>query len=1294
MQASQMTLPHLRSLSDREFRSFVDDFRRYVLQCAASNPIIVPLPPHVLMSRSAVRLASLRVPIEPNVDAEDYLTAIAHAFFSPRSNLEALRRLKALAMSPLKTINQSRLLRYLEDYDAVVDFLTDDVTPSDKQLRKTFVNGLQPRLLQERVLVAEPNSFDDAKITAVQECEELLTIMSQLEVAPVLDVPDAPRAPAIPASRPAAPSNNVPRHVTPARPSVPANTPRTNTAPVGGQPFRPSPVCHGCGHAGHLRPDCPHKGKAGFFTTGKRDNPLRLKVMTTHDDVLRCDVSLRGNVPLGHPESWVDLQAIVDTGASDSFISEDMFNQLKPKVVYSEPRQVSTANGTVSTERCALLDLKCHVKPHAVGITVPVHVLNTGDPMILGFNIINALDLLPMLRADNRGPPGEVNEVTPLDEGEETTPENIDPALQVVIDDFVDLFDEVLPPEGARVAPMVIELKPEASPPHEPPRHLSPAMAQVVDNEVEALLQAEIIKPSQSPYAAPAFVVPKADGSARMVIDYRRLNQQTVPFRFPLQNIKSILGRLHGSCFFVSLDLRSGYHQIPMATDDVPKTAFITPNGLYEYTKVPFGLMNAPAHFQRAMVTALGDILGRGAECYLDDIIVHAADLETLARRLRDVMTRLMKINVRLKRTKCEFGKTSIDFVGHTVSKEGTSISSWRKDALRNITPPTDPSTLRSFCGLVNYHRDHIRNFAAIMAPLYELCGKNQFVWGDRQQEAFDQIKSEVIHAPILQHMDYSQMAVIKTDASTKGCGAVLLQQDPVTMVEKPVAFVSRKFNETEARWATIEQEAYGIFFAVTKFDPFLRGHTFEIQTDHKNLVHMARSETPKVVRWSLRLQEYVFTLHHIAGVDNSTADVLSRCLKIISDQHVDVIAAVHGPLVGHMGANKTVERLKARGHSWSNMLADVKAYIKSCPTCQKVRKTAKQTLAALRPTFTDQPFATLCVDTIGPLPEDEAHYRFVVVFICAFTRLVELVPTYNTSAAEAKRALIIVISHYGCPAKIRSDQGSQFTAKMFQDVIADLGIKHVPTLPYRHEANGLVERANKEVGRHLATMTSDLRIKDTWSVYLPLVQRTINASTHSATGASPCAMVFGNAVNLDRGFIDPFTEGEGTTDVRQTQDILFAAARIQQEESFQPGPETSTTFNVGDQVLVTYPGRPPSKLAPPLMGPYTIADRANDIYSVVNPAAGRTQRYHATRLRAYDPSRTDSPLNIIATDDDSYLVEAIVDHRLGTTKTKHQFRVRWDGYLPEDDQWLDYPAVKDLEALDEYVSSHPELSL
>jgi transposase InsO family protein len=383
----------------------------------------------------------------------------------------------------------------------------------------------------------------------------------------------------------------------------------------------------------------------------------------------------------------------------------------------------------------------------------------------------------------------------------------------------------------------------------------------------------------------------------------------------------------------------------------------------------------------------------------------------------------------------------------------------------------------------------------------------------------------------------------------------VLLQHDD-SGAERPVAFVSKPSNETERKLSTIEQEAFAVYFCIRQLEHYLRGHDVIIETDHRNRTYMYKSTTPKVVRWRLALMEHRYVVRHIAGKHNQVADGLSRVLATAAaetgddhgndkDSRRQRISAVHNSVVGHRGINKTVELLKQQGDDWPDVRNAVSEYIKACATCQKTRLGQGSMAAAVRTTAVREPFEAVAVDTIGPLPEDDMGNRYIVTLIDCFTRFVELVPSKSASAQAAAGALLQVFGRYGAPREVRSDQGAQYTAAVVQQVVRLAGADNRYTLPYRPQANGTVERANGEVMRHLRAVVFDKDVSSNWSNYLPLVQRLINATPHSAIGTTPARVLFGDRVHLDRELLS--TEDRTQDKETTVEDYVQELTRAQQ---------------------------------------------------------------------------------------------------------------------------------------------------
>lgn len=404
-----------------------------------------------------------------------------------------------------------------------------------------------------------------------------------------------------------------------------------------------------------------------------------------------------------------------------------------------------------------------------------------------------------------------------------------------------------------------------------------------VDKQMEESYNSGIIKHSESPYNSPVWIVPKKPDSKgnkrwRVVIDFRQLNEKTITDAYPLPNITDILDQLGGSVYFSVFDLASGYHQIEMDPKDRYKTAFSTPRGHWEFNRMPFGLKNAPATFQRLMDTVLTGLQGISMFVYLDDIIVFAKNLEEHGQRINELMQRLRKANLQLQSDKCEFLRPEVNYLGHIISKEGLKPDPAKLDAVKNFPIPKKQKNIRSFLGLTGYYRRFIRNFSKIAKPLTKLLEKDaDFKWSQEASDAFETLKENLCTAPILQYPDFSKPFIITTDASGIAIGAILSQGE--IGKDKPIAYYSRVLRGAELRYDTYEKEALAIVQGVKNFRPYIYGHKFTLVTDHKPLVwfRSAKEANSRVLKWRLKLAEYDYDVQYKPGKINLNADALSR---------------------------------------------------------------------------------------------------------------------------------------------------------------------------------------------------------------------------------------------------------------------------------------------------------------------------------------------------------------------------------------------------------------------------------
>ena len=402
-------------------------------------------------------------------------------------------------------------------------------------------------------------------------------------------------------------------------------------------------------------------------------------------------------------------------------------------------------------------------------------------------------------------------------------------------------------------------------------------MAKMIDD----MQKQGIIQPTSSPWASPVVLVPKKDGTTRFCVDYRRLNAVSRKDVYPLPRIEDILSTLGDANYFSTLDLASEYWQIEMEESSRPKTAFAT-QGLFEFTRMPFGLCNAPATFQRLMQVILAGLEWKCCFVYLDDILVASQTFEEHLAHLVEVFSRLQKAGLRLKPKKCAFLRDEVAYLGHIISQEGIRPDPAKVHKVRTFPVPTDVTTLRQFLGLASYYRKF--SFAKVASPLHDLTKKgSSFCWTSACDKAFQALKELMCDAPVLAYPRFGADAtfILETDASTLGLGAILSQSQPDGMVH-PIAYASRSLQPAEKNYGITELETMGLVWAVKYFRPFILGYPCLVFTDHAACLSLLGSPHPsgKLARWAMAIQEMDLTIKHHAGKRNGNADALSRVLE------------------------------------------------------------------------------------------------------------------------------------------------------------------------------------------------------------------------------------------------------------------------------------------------------------------------------------------------------------------------------------------------------------------------------
>lgn len=450
--------------------------------------------------------------------------------------------------------------------------------------------------------------------------------------------------------------------------------------------------------------------------------------------------------------------------------------------------------------------------------------------------------------------------------------------LLSLLEEYSEIFSDVPgKTDLVRHEIQVTSTEPIRSKAYPTPYHLQ----QEIDREIETMLRNGIIERSEAAYAAPLVVVKKPDGTSRLCCNYNQLNKVTVFDPEPMMSNEEVFNKLSGSKIYSKFDFSKGYWQIPMAEESKDLTTFICANGMFKFNVMPFGLVNSASSYNRLMRKVLAET--RNLESYVDDVLAHTEGWDEHLRTLREFFERVRNAHLTLKPKKCSIGHGQMDFLGHTLKSDGISPRMESIDKIMEMPRPKNKTQVRSFLGAVNYYRKFIPQGAELMAPLSDLTKKqspNEVVWGADEEMAFLILKEALTKAPILKLPDLSRTFIIQTDASGVGLGCVLMQE--YDGINHPVAYASRKLLERERNYSVEERECLAIMWGVEKFDRYLFGKEFVIETDHCGLRYMkeGRMKNVRVMRWSLALQNYCFRVNYIKGSDNVISDYLSRGLN------------------------------------------------------------------------------------------------------------------------------------------------------------------------------------------------------------------------------------------------------------------------------------------------------------------------------------------------------------------------------------------------------------------------------
>ena len=889
------------------------------------------------------------------------------------------------------------------------------------------------------------------------------------------------------------------------------------------------------------------------------------------------------------------FKALLDSGSNATIITQKLYRKFSksPLKGLEKPFELRSANGqTLPILGQAYLP---YTFQNMTKVICTLVVERLTFPSILGMDFWCAFGITPELQNCA---------LLNINEEQETEVENNVPSESILTPEQLDQIDKIkscfqaVVPGRLNTTSLTehrIVIKEEfqnATPVCRYPYKMSPRKLSKVWDEVDRWRSMGIIEESDSDWSLNIVAVTKPDDSIRLCLDARPLNERTVRDAYPLPHPGRILGSLPKAKYLSTIDLKEAFLQVPLAKGSRKFTAFSVPGrGMFQFTRLPFGLVNSPATLARLM----DRVLGRGrlepyVFVYLDDIIVVSETFEHHVQLLQEVAECLARANLTINLTKSRFGVPELKFLGYLMNQDGLKVNPDKIQPILDYERPVTVTKLRRFLGMCGYYRRFIERFSEVTAPLTELLktkAKN-LGWNSEAELAFLKIKELLVTPPVLVPPDFTKEFVLQTDASDTAVAAVLVQQHPEG--EKVVAYFSHKLTTPQRNYHATEKEGLAVIMAVEHFRGYLEGYHFRLVTDSSAITWILKTKwktSSRLSRWSLELQLYDMSIEHRKGKDNVVPDALSRSVATISklstsdwycsmkskvsdnpDDYADfkveddqlfkyvatkglpydtrfswklvptpecrkeLVARTHDELF-HVGYEKTIHEIQQR-YYWPRMGPEVREYIRECGTCKEI----KAPFTAVQPEMgqsrtTGAPWQMISVDYIGPLPRSKRGNQHLLVVLDVFSKYVMLIPVRRLSSASLCASLREQwFNRHGSPEILLSDNGSTFVSKEFSRFLKETNVTHWLNSRYHSQANP-VERTNRSINTAIrAYARTDQR---NWDAHISDVERILNTTVHSSTGFSPHFVVHG----CEMASGDDFARISGEGDLKSRQDQL-----------------------------------------------------------------------------------------------------------------------------------------------------------
>lgn len=865
------------------------------------------------------------------------------------------------------------------------------------------------------------------------------------------------------------------------------------------------------------------------------------------------------------------IHALLDSGSNYTIISENVYSKLKFKHLHKPPKSVSLSSASGDQLQVlgqAQLPFQFHGKVRIMSTLV---VANLSINCICGMDFWNKFKIQPTMLPNGQD---VSTTVVPVLEGSENDSILSEEESQE-IEDVKKLF---LPArEGSlTLTPLAqhkIILKDEwkdQPPVRQFPYVMSPKTQELVAVELQRLLGIGVIERSNSGWSLNCVPVIKPN-KVRLCLDARKVNERTVRDAYPLPHPGRILGQLPKAKYLSTIDLSEAFLQVPLDPQSRKYTAFsVQGKGLFQYTRMPFGLINSPATLARLMDTVLGHgVLEPYVFVYLDDIVVVTETYEHHVQLLTEIARRLREANLSINLEKSRFVVSEVPFLGYLLSTNGLRTNPDKIRPIVEYERPTTITKLRRFLGMVNYYRRFIADFSGVTSPLSDLLKTKSKViqWNESAETAFCEIKELLISSPILGSPDFDREFVIQTDASDVAVAGVLTQQHEEG--ERVIAYFSHKLTTPQKNYHAAEKEALAAILAIDAFRGYIEGYHFTLITDSSALTHILRTKWKvgsRCSRWSLDLQQFDMTVIHRKGKDNVVADALSRSIalvvdsadsswystmvnKVLSqpDDYVDfkvennrlykfisvpdnpcdsrfewkivpqsseipgILSDCHDSCF-HPGYERTIARIRQR-YYWPKMASEIRLYVQQCGTCKEVKPASIPVTPEMgNMRIANRPWQIISADYIGPLPRSRRGNQHILVVADYFSKWVMIQPVRSISSSNLCTILKEQwILRNSAPEVIITDNGSCFVSKEFNELLKQFNITHWLNSRYHSQANP-VERVNRTINTAIRTyVKEDQRL---WDSRTAEIEMLLNTSVHSSTGFTPYFITHGHELS------------------------------------------------------------------------------------------------------------------------------------------------------------------------------------